>query len=125
ISNMKTNKKSILIVEDDPEITRIYQDILGDRYELTMTDTTKKAMNQMSKKTFDLMILDIILPVESGEQFYERIKEMKKFKNLKVLVVTVLGNGCEFFRNIDPSARCLPKPFEIKELVKTIQSMIS
>ncbi|MBU0536770.1 MAG: response regulator [Nanoarchaeota archaeon] len=122
---MKTNKKSILIVEDDPEINRIYQDVLGDRYDLTITDTAKKAMNQMNKKTFDLMILDIILPVESGEQFYERIKDMKKFKNLKVLVVTVLGNGCEFFRNIYSSARCLPKPFEIKELVKTIQSMIS
>ncbi|MBD3313149.1 response regulator [Candidatus Woesearchaeota archaeon] len=120
-------KKRILIVEDDEDTVRLYKQVLGDKYELKTVDTAKKALNQLKKDDFDLMILDIILPEESGEQFFARIKDMgdKRLKDIRVLFISVLGDVSEFAKKIDPKAGSLSKPFTKEDLALNIEEMMN
>ena len=116
--------KKILIVEDDKEMHVIYKDMLSFDYKLTFAENTKSAMKELNKGKFDLMILDIIMPEESGDTFFQRIKKNAKFKSLKTLCITVLGDESDFFQSIDPKSQCLPKPVDKDKLLKVVKDMV-
>jgi len=118
------SKKTILIVEDDKDMHLIYKSMLEDRYDLRIAENTEKAMEELKKKKPDLMILDIILPKESGEVFFQRLKKIKAYKSLKVLCITVLGDVSDFFQKIDPATGCLPKPLDKTKLLNKIKEMV-
>lgn len=117
-------KKNILIVEDNKDVQEVYKDMLKDKYELNVVSTTKKAKELLSKEKFDLMILDIILPKESGDTFLVHLKDDPLFRNLKVIVVTVLGDLSENLQTIDPNILCLAKPFKKDDLLEMIAKAI-
>jgi DNA-binding response OmpR family regulator len=70
------------------------------------------------------MILDIILPRESGEVFFTRLKKINAYKSLKVLCVTVLGDVSDYFQKIDPKTECMPKPLDKQKLLNKIKEMM-
>ncbi|MBU0615203.1 MAG: response regulator [Nanoarchaeota archaeon] len=117
-------KKSILIVEDDPEIVDIYKEMLGTKYSAVYVTDTKEASKALKKKIPDLMILDIILPGKSGDTFYLELKKQPRFKKLKVLCISVLGDTSDFVKNIDMNSDALAKPFEKQQLLDRINVML-
>lgn len=117
-------KSSILIVEDDKEIIYIYNALLRDKYNLLIAENTSKALSLLKKDGIDLMILDIVLPKESGDVFFARLKRMPKFKKMKVICITVLGDVSDFFQEIDPETICLTKPFNKDELLEAVRKKI-
>ena len=117
-------KKKILVVEDDPDMICIYKEILDKDYDLLVAEDTKKARELLENHKPDLMILDIVLPEESGDAFLAQIKDSAKYKRLKVLAVTVLGDVTYELCKIDPDVVSIPKPFEKAKLMKTIKAMI-
>lgn len=117
-------KKKILIVEDDADMQQIYKIVLKEKYSLVMAEDTKDALKQLEKSKIDLMILDIILPGETGDTFLIRLKQMPKFKKLKVIAITVLGDITGQIKKIDPEATCIPKPFDKEMLLKEIEKRL-
>lgn len=117
-------KKNILIVEDDADMQRIYKIVLGENYNLIIADNTKDAMKQLEKNKADLMLLDIILPRETGDTFLAHLKQMPKYKKLKVIAITVLGDITGQLKKIDPEATCIPKPFDKEKLLKEIEKRL-
>ncbi len=122
---MKKNK-TILIVEDDEEINFAYKEILSSDYKLIIVNNTKDALKKLEKNKVNLMILDIVLPNESGDIFFKRIKQDKKYKNLKTIVITVLGDVSDYFKSIDEkNTICIPKPFTKRNLLLSIEEMLN
>ncbi|MBD3313148.1 response regulator [Candidatus Woesearchaeota archaeon] len=117
-------KKKILVVEDDQDTIDIYKEILDKEYDLLVAEDTKKARELLEKHKPDLMILDIILPEESGDAFLAQIKDSNKYKRLKVLAVTVLGDVTYELCKIDPDVVSISKPFDKAKLLKTIKDMM-
>ena len=118
-------KKKILVVEDDKDMQKIYADVIKNGFDVTIVGDTTKAQKELDNHKYDLMVLDIILPKEPGDTFFVKLKQNPKYKNLKVIVVTVLGDIVDKLKMIDSNVECLPKPFDKKELLELINKKLA
>lgn len=90
---MKSHKKLILIVEDEQPFQEIYRDILeSEGYETEIADDGDKALEWLEYNTPDLVLLDIILPKQSGLDILRHIRESTSTKNTPVVVYSVIDD---------------------------------
>lgn len=105
----------ILIIEDDVSINNLMKEALSKKgYECTQAFSGSEALLVLNMNSFDLVILDLMLPGVTGE---EVLTEIRKSKNMPVIVVSakdtielkvdLLSMGADDY---------ITKPFEIKEL---------
>ncbi len=116
--------RKILIVEDNPDMQVIYKDMLEDIYNIIIVDNTGDAEVVLRTEDIKLMILDIVLPGENGDDFLVRIKENPQYTNLGVIAVTVLGDLSKHLESIHKKLICIPKPFEKEQLAEAIAKML-
>ena len=77
----------VLIVDDEPDIRETLSGSLAsDGYELATAGTAREALVQMERGSFDVVVVDIILPEVSGLELLERIRENKPA--VKVVLIT-------------------------------------
>ena len=78
----KTNKQTILVVDDTPDNLFLVSNLLKDIYTVKVANSGEKALKYLFESTApDLILLDIMMPVLSG---YEVIKKIKSdFSNLQ------------------------------------------
>jgi DNA-binding response OmpR family regulator len=97
--------KSILLVEDDPFLVDIYTTKLKESGFLVEVATDGEiALRKVREKKFDLLILDIVLPRVDGWETLRNIKEDKKLKDLKVIILSNLGQKDEVERGLELGA---------------------
>lgn len=117
---MAENKK-ILIVEDDEDISMIeeaYLQAAGFQTE-TVTDG-EAAAGMIEKTTFDLILLDIMLPGKSG---YEICKEIRGTLDIPILMVTARTESIDKIRGLGLGADdYIAKPFDPAELVARVHA---
>lgn len=86
------NKKYILIAEDDNFYASIYNQRLVEMgYEVSVATDGEQLLKLMKAKVPDLVMLDLIMPKMDGFETLRVIKEDTHFKNVKVLVLSNLG----------------------------------
>ncbi|MEG0525180.1 MAG: response regulator transcription factor [Erysipelothrix sp.] len=104
---------NILVVEDDLKVQRLIEKtLLEAKYTVTCANNGEEAANYVENLKFDLIILDVMLPIYSG---YELMPQINAY-DIPVLMLTALT-----------SSDFLSKPFEIAELlarVKVIQRRV-
>lgn len=116
--------KKILIVEDDVSIADIEKDYLeANGYEVALVHDGLKALEKFDAYNPDLVLLDLMLPGKDG---YELCHEMRKKKEVPILMVTAkntisdkvlgLGLGADDF---------ITKPFDPSELVARVKAHLS
>ena len=82
--------KKILLVEDDPFLIDIYQKKLKDSgFKVEVAEDGEKALEILKEKSFDLMLLDIVLPRIDGWKILEEIKKMKEASNQTLFLLTI------------------------------------
>ena len=87
------NQKRILLIEDDDYIADIYSSELERAgYAVEYFRTGEDGLKALAEKNYDLLLLDIMLPGINGLDVLTKIKADPKTKDLKVLVLTNLGN---------------------------------
>ncbi|MCP6718319.1 MAG: response regulator [Patescibacteria group bacterium] len=97
ISNKTKNqgssaKQKVLIIEDDPFLVDIYTTKLKDLgFSIDVANDGKDGLRKLKEGNFDLLMLDIVLPHIDGWQVLKQINESEEFKNLKVIVLSNLG----------------------------------
>ena len=88
----ENSKKKILIVEDDSFVMDIYQTKLGQSgYDVVGAANGLEALKKMESGTFDLILLDIIMPYMDGLEVLKKIKADEKNKNLPIILLTNLS----------------------------------
>ena len=117
--------KRILIVEDDQEMQQIYRDMFQDkqdRYEIEFGNNAALASRKLEEKTFDLIILDIIMEPVPGDSLFVYIRKTKMITT-PILVVSVLSP--ELLRNLKKINHVdfLKKPIKEEELFERIEKM--
>lgn len=81
--------KTILLAEDDPFITGIYANKFREAgFKVDVAKDGQMALSKIKNNYPDLLILDINLPEIDGRQLLKMIREDKKTKNLKVIVIS-------------------------------------
>ncbi len=85
----KTNKQTILVVDDTPDNLFLVSNLLKDIYTVKVANSGEKALKYLFESTApDLILLDIMMPVLSG---YDVIKKIKKDTILKDIPIIFLG----------------------------------
>lgn len=93
---MKSNpKKSVLIVEDEISLNQLYVQLLqGDGYEVTSLKDGPSALETLTNESFDIVLLDIMLPEMDGLSVLEKLHAMKKKpKQGSVILLTNLAQN--------------------------------
>ncbi len=94
---MASQKKKILIVEDDKFLLRAYKIKLSQAgFKLFAAEDGEEGVEMVKKCLPDLVILDLMLPKLTGFEFLKRVKKDSKIKNIPVVVLSVLGQKSDW-----------------------------
>lgn len=85
----RTDLERILVVDDSDEIRLMLSVILQKQgYDVTTAETAQAGMDYLKTETFDLMILDLVLPDIDGRNFLIKLREDHRTATLPVLVLS-------------------------------------
>ncbi len=120
---MGETMKKILIVEDDSDFQDIYQLYLqGESFQTLTAINGKEALAILEKETPSLIILDLIMPVMDGEEFYVWLRAQEKWRSIPVIVASVNEKIPLRMIQLGGVAGNLRKPFEIDALLEMIRA---
>jgi len=89
---MGNNKKRILVIEDDNILSSMYKTKLeSDNYEVTVAVNGIDGLKLAKMGYYNLILLDIIMPLLDGFVVLEELKKDSKTKNTPVILLTNLG----------------------------------
>jgi two-component system phosphate regulon response regulator OmpR len=113
----------ILIVDDDEEIRELLSEYLQKNgYAVSIAQDTEVAEKLMTIFQFDLIILDVLMPKETGLAFLKRKPNIKA----PIIMLTALGDVDDRINGLESGAEdYMAKPFEPKELLVRVQKLIS
>ena len=121
---MNNFEAHILVVDDDDGIRDLVKKYLNENnFLITTAKNAKEANEKVKIIKFDLIILDIMMPGQTGLQF---LSENKKKLHTPVILLTAKGEAKERIEGLEVGADdYLPKPFEPKELILRIRNILS
>ena len=91
---MATAKKTILLVDDDPFIIRMYQvKLQNDGYKVNTASNGGEALLQIMKEKPDIVLLDVMMPKMNGVETLKALKKDSKTKEIPVIILTNLGDN--------------------------------
>ncbi|MFY0481936.1 response regulator transcription factor [Flavobacterium sp. PLA-1-15] len=121
---METENKKILLVEDDPNFGSILKDylILND-FEVTLAKNGMEGFEKFKKDTFDLCILDVMMPYKDGYTLAKEIRE--KNKEIPLIFLTAKSMKDDVLKGYKVGADdYLNKPFDSEVLLMKIRAII-
>src|ERR671931_509014 len=127
----KSNKR-ILVVDDDPDTGIVYQIVLEDAgYECKSYTDPVKALKEFRPNYYDLILLDIKMPVLDGFELCKKIRECDK----AVQIIFITAAEESFYKNFvkqyypqlsnDINIKYVQKPIGNEELLQIVNSVIS
>ena len=121
---MKLDLPHILIVDDDKRILQLINDyLIKNNFRVSVANNALRAREKIENIEFDLIILDIMMPGESGLKLTDSLKT-NNFKT-PILLLSALGNPEDRIKGLEIGASdYLTKPFEPKELLLRMRNLI-
>ena len=120
---MEKNKFHILVVDDDDKIRELIKQFLIEKgFIVSSAVDSLDAKSKLEIFNFHLIILDVMMPGQSG---YELTKELKQTKNIPIILLTAKGEVESRIHGLELGADdYLGKPFEPQELLLRIKNVI-
>jgi DNA-binding response OmpR family regulator len=114
-------RASILIVDDDPEIRALLSRFLvNEGYQIEVAPNAREADRVTAAKTFDLIILDIMMPGEDGFSF---TRNFRAKSDIPIIILTGKGETVDRIVGLEIGAdHYVSKPFDLRELLAHIRS---
>jgi len=116
-------KPNILVVDDDPNISRLMQVYLEkEGYEVRLAARGDDAVSEFTRMPPDLMLLDVMLPGMDG---YEVLKNVRKSSAIPVIMVTARDETFDKVLGLELGADdYITKPFDGKEMVARVKAVL-
>ncbi len=114
----------ILVVEDEKKVAAfIKKGLEEDNFKVELAYDGEKGEERATESTFDLIILDILMPKKDGLTMLEELRA--KHISTPVLMITAKGSVEDKVRGLDSGADdYLVKPFAIAELLARVRSLL-
>ena len=120
---MKNEKVKILIIDDDPKVSWILSEGLGDTYNILSAKDGLEGLQIVSKDRPNLVLLDIKMPGMEGLEVLDKIKSMDR--PAEVIMLSGHGETKNVVESIKKGAsEFINKPFDVKEVELHIQSVL-
>jgi two-component system, OmpR family, KDP operon response regulator KdpE len=113
----------VLVVDDEPQITRGLKVILRRAgYEVETAETKRRALEAVSVRPPDAIVLDLVLPDGSG---VDVCAEVRGWSRLPIIVLSAVGDEREKVRALDAGADdYVTKPFGTEELLARLRAVL-
>jgi DNA-binding response OmpR family regulator len=123
-----TRSKNIILVDDEPDICKLYQIVLEDAgYECKSYTHTLKALKEFRPNYYDLLILDIKMPVLNGFELCKKIREVDN--TVRIIFITASGHHYDKIKKDSyPELNnivSVQKPIGNEDLVKVVRSVLT
>lgn len=90
--------RRVLVVEDDPILRDVYQTILATQpYICDIATNGQEALEKCRSNSYDLILLDLMMPVMNGVDFLESYEDIEAMKS-KIIILSSLSSGKELER---------------------------
>lgn len=118
--------RRLLLVEDDPPVSRMLAQVLGlEGYEVTVVTEGSRALEAVRSRTFDAVVLDLMLPDLDGLSVMRGIRDDAATSRLPVVMLTAMADdesiwagwraGCDYY---------MTKPFEPAALAAVLRRVV-
>ncbi|QXV66322.1 response regulator [Mucilaginibacter achroorhodeus] len=115
----------ILICDDDEGILDLLELVLTDEgYSVVAELNSVKVSNLIQKEHPDLIILDLWMPVTSGDQILKTIRNTPAISELPVIVISASNDGKAIAQEAGATA-FISKPFDIDEMTGKVNEILS
>jgi two-component system, OmpR family, KDP operon response regulator KdpE len=113
----------VLVVDDEPQILRALQtNLRGAGYDVVTATSAQEAVSAAAMRPPDAVILDLVLPDESG---IDVARELRTWSAAPILVLSVVGDEAEKVAALDAGADdYVQKPFGIDELLARLRALL-
>ncbi len=116
--------RKILVVDDDKRLRELLQRYLSEQGFVVKTAENAEMMDKsLTRDTFDLIVLDLMLPGEDGLSICRRLRASEPQQ--AIIMLTAKGDEIDRIVGLEMGADdYLPKPFNPRELVARIQAVL-
>ncbi|RYF24837.1 MAG: response regulator [Flavobacteriales bacterium] len=117
--------KKILICDDDPGILEMLELLLEETgHQIIPEANSLNVRSILERESPDLVVLDLWMPVLSGDQVLKMIRENQATKSLPVIVISASTDGKEIADKAG-ATNFLAKPFDVDELISLVDSYLA
>jgi len=119
----KTTKLSLLLVDDDAELCSMMKEFFGQQgHHLDCALNGRDGLAQALKTTYDLIVLDVMLPIVNG---FTVLQQLRRRKPVPVIMLTARVHRHDRISGLNAGADdYLPKPFDPDELLARIGAVL-
>jgi signal transduction histidine kinase/DNA-binding response OmpR family regulator/streptogramin lyase len=119
------SKHSILIAEDNMELSNLLNILLSDDYRLSFATNGKEALDKIGKHIPDLVITDIMMPEMDGIELCKHLKKELSTSHIPVVMLTALNSGEMMVKGLTSGADdYVAKPFNPDVLQARVKNLI-
>lgn len=124
---LESSRKHILVVDDDPQITELFLDMLAGqgRYIVKTASTGYDAGILTEQFKPDLLILDYMLPDVNGNVVCQTVRKNPKLADMKIVIVSGVVRQDEIDQLLNAGANdFIKKPFNVDSLMQRIHTLL-
>jgi two-component system phosphate regulon response regulator PhoB len=117
---------NVMLVEDEPSLAELLAyNLEAEGYSVSTAESAEEAELLMAESSFDLMVLDWMLPGASGLELCRRLRQSGKAERMPVLMLTSRGEEVDRVRGFATGADdYVVKPFSVPELLARVKALL-
>jgi len=118
--------KKVLIADDEANIVTALEFLLQrNGHEVYIARNGNAALELVDQHQPDLVLLDVMMPMKSGYEVCQRMRERADWRHIKIVMLTAKGRGVEMSKGLSIGADLyMTKPFSTQELVARINELL-
>ena len=114
---------NILLVDDNPKYLKDALPFYG--YKVTTATDGLQALEKLSQQSFDIVLLDVIMPNMDGWETLKNIRENSKYKHVPVIMVTAVSEDQKMISGLKTGADdYIIKPFILPNLLARMEAVL-
>jgi len=123
---VRATSPRVLVIEDDAAIAELVRyNLEAEGLRPTVAATGEEAELQVAEDTFDLIVLDWMLPGLSGIELCRRLRRRESTRSVPILMLTARGEEADRVRGLSTGADdYVVKPFSVAEMVARVKALL-
>ncbi len=123
-----SDKKFILVVDDDPDLVEsVSMKLESENFVVDKAYDGVEALEKIKRKKPDLVLLDVMMPNKNGYDLCNELKEDTQYKDIVVVLLTAVGDAVTSsnFTHTDGKTNMaddfIPKPIDLDKLMDIVK----
>jgi two-component system phosphate regulon response regulator PhoB len=119
-------KEHILVVDDEEDILELVQyNLVREGYQVKGALSGEEALKKVAKDSFDLIVLDLMLPGIDGLEVAKQLRNDKKYQQVPIVMLTAKGEEADVVTGLELGADdYVTKPFSPRILIARIRAVL-